>query len=123
VGTLTGSFTFMAGDGPLLISMPHAGTAIPDAMADRMTPEGRARLDTDWHLDRLYDFAAELSLPVLRAVWSRYVVDLNRPPDDAPLYPGQAGTGLVPDTTFDGDPLYRPGAAPDETETGTRVDT
>ena len=43
---------------------------------------------------------------VLVATHSRYVVDLNRPPDDANLYPGQDTTGLVPVDTFHREAIY-----------------
>ena len=86
-------YRFAPGDAPLLMSIPHVGTAIPAAVEARMTERALMRPDTDWHLDRLYDFANELGIPTLQAVWSRYVVDLNRPPDDAPLYPGRPSTG------------------------------
>lgn len=118
-----GDYRFLAGDAPVLMSIPHVGTAIPAPIEARMTAEGVARGDTDWHLDRLYDFAAELGIPVLQAVWSRYVVDLNRPPDDTPLYPGQVSTGLVPRLDFDGAPLYRDGAEPDDAEVEERLHT
>ena len=38
---------------------------------------------------------------------SRTVIDVNRDPSGASLYPGQATTELCPTTTFDGEPLYR----------------
>ena len=114
-------YRFTPGDAPLLMSIPHAGTAIPAAIEARMTERALARPDTDWHLDRLYDFANELGIPTLQAVWSRYVVDLNRPPDDAPLYPGQVSTGLIPELDFAGDPLYRDREAPDDEEKVERL--
>ncbi len=107
-------YRFVPGDAPLLMSIPHVGTAIPAAIEARMTERALARPDTDWHLDRLYDFANELGIPTLQAVWSRYVVDLNRPPDDAPLYPGRPSTGVIPGQDFAGAPLYRPGEEPSE---------
>ncbi|MDE0253721.1 MAG: N-formylglutamate amidohydrolase, partial [Rhodospirillaceae bacterium] len=70
-------YRFTPGDAPLLMSIPHVGTAIPAAVEARMTERALIRPDTDWHLDRLYDFANELGIPTLQAVWSRYVVDLN----------------------------------------------
>lgn len=116
-----GAYRFLAGNAPVLMSIPHAGTAVPAEIAGRMTPRALELPDTDWHLDRLYDFAAELDIPVLQAVWSRYVVDLNRPPDDTPLYPGQVSTGLVPVADFAGAPLYRDGEAPDDEEVQARL--
>lgn len=109
------------GQGRLVVSVPHAGTYVPDALAARLVDGARSVPDADRHVDRLYDFAAELDATILVATHARYVVDLNRPPDDAPLYPGQAGTGLCPLTTFDGEPLYRPGQAPDGDEIRARV--
>ena len=116
-------YRFVPGDAPLLMSIPHVGTAIPAPIEARMTDRALMRPDTDWHLDRLYDFANELGIPTLQAVWSRYVADLNRPPDDAPLYPGQLSTGLVPEHDFAGNPLYREGEAPGDEERAERLRT
>lgn len=113
-------FVFHQGTRPLLISMPHAGTWLPPELALRLTPQAREVHDTDWHLDRLYDFAVDLGASILRATHSRYVVDLNRPPDNANLYPGQNTTGLCPVDAFDGTPLYLPGEAPDDDEVAVR---
>jgi N-formylglutamate amidohydrolase len=88
------SFTFRAGTTPLLVSMPHVGTHLPPEMARRMTDAARVLPDTDWHLERLYNFLDALGASALVATHSRYVVDLNRPPDNASLYPGQDTTGL-----------------------------
>jgi N-formylglutamate deformylase len=112
----TAPFTFFKGNAPLLISIPHVGTTIPADIAAGMTDEALRTPDTDWHLDRLYAFAKELGASVLYATHSRYVVDLNRPPDNANLYPGQNTTGLCPIDTFDSQPLYRDGIAPDAIE-------
>ena len=100
-------YRFNAGSVPLLVSMPHVGTDIPDDIAAGMAPCAQARADTDWHLEQLYGFAQELGASTLAARWSRYVIDLNRPPDDAPMYPGASNTELCPSRFFDGDPLYR----------------
>jgi N-formylglutamate deformylase len=81
-------FLFHQGTAPLLLSMPHAGTHVPPALAARLTPEARHVPDTDWHLPRLYEFAKAMGASILVATHSRYVVDLNRPPDGASLYPG-----------------------------------
>ncbi len=113
-------FVFHPGTQPLLISMPHAGTFVPPDLAARLTPQAREVHDTDWHLDRLYDFAVGLGASILRATHSRYVVDLNRPPDNANLYPGQDTTGLCPTDAFDGTPLYLAGQAPDDAEIAAR---
>ena len=113
-------FVFHAGTQPLLISMPHAGTFLPPDIAARLTPQAREVHDTDWHLDRLYDFAVGLGASILRATHSRYVVDLNRPPDNTNLYPGQNTTGLCPTDAFDGTPLYPSGETPDDAEIAAR---
>jgi len=99
-------FRFRQGTRPLLISMPHVGTHVPLALASRFTAEARHVPDTDWHIERLYDFADELGASVLVATHSRYVIDVNRPPDDQNLYPGQDTTGLCPVDTFDKTPIY-----------------
>lgn len=114
-------YTFRAGRTPLLVSMPHTGTHVPEALTQRMTEAARAVPDTDWHLDPLYDFLNELGASVLIATHSRYVVDLNRPPDNANLYPGQDTTGLCPVDTFYRRPIYLPGQAPDDAEIAERV--
>ena len=100
-------FLFHQGTQPLLISMPHPGTYVPPALAARFTAEARQVPDTDWHMERLYAFAKdELGASILVATHSRYVVDLNRPPDGASLYPGQSVTGLCPVDTFADTPPY-----------------
>jgi len=106
-------FTLQRGSHPLLVSLPHCGTFIPPAEHARYVPRALECEDTDWHLDRLYAFAAELGASVLVPSASRYVIDLNRPPDDAPMYPGANNTELCPTRLFTGEPLYLPGSAPD----------
>ena len=113
-------FRFRQGTRPLLISMPHVGTHVPPVLAARFTAEAQRVPDTDWHLERLYDFADELGASVLVATHSRYVIDLNRPPDGASLYPGQSVTGLCPVDTFDDTPLYAAGDLPGEAEIAAR---
>jgi N-formylglutamate deformylase len=108
-----------AGSTPLVISMPHVGREIPAEIAARMTPRARAVPDTDWHVERLYAFARERGAAWLEPRLSRYVIDLNRPPDDAALYPGQVSTGLCPRESFDGEPLYA-GAEPSAAEVAAR---
>ncbi|HQY81467.1 MAG TPA: N-formylglutamate amidohydrolase, partial [Thermomonas sp.] len=80
-------YTLHRGSAPLLVSLPHDGSAIPDALAARMTPEARRAPDTDWHVSRLYAFARELGASILVPRHSRYVIDLNRGEDDTSLYP------------------------------------
>ena len=115
-------FRFHQGTRPLLISMPHVGTHVPPKLAARLTPKARQVPDTDWHLERLYDFAAkELGASVLVATHSRYVIDMNRPPDGASLYPGQSVTGLCPVDDFDNEPIYAdPADVPGDEEVAAR---
>jgi N-formylglutamate deformylase len=105
---------------PLLISLPHDGTAIPDDIAEHMLDSARRVPDTDWHVSTLYDFARELGASLLVPRYSRYVIDLNRPPDGAALYPGRSETGLCPVQGFSGEALYREGHAPDAAEVERR---
>lgn len=116
------SHTLHTGTAPLLVSMPHVGTAIPEELQPLYQPRALAVEDTDWHLERLYNFLGELGASVLVPTVSRYVIDLNRPPDDAPMYPGASNTELCPTRFFTGDPLYREGAAPDAAARARRRD-
>jgi N-formylglutamate deformylase len=116
-------YTLHRGSAPLLVSLPHDGSAIPGAIAARMTTAAQRSPDTDWHVGQLYAFARELGASVLQPHFSRYVVDLNRPSDGHALYPGRSETGLVPTVMFDGLPIYRDGAVPDAVEVAARVDT
>src|SRR4249920_550080 len=110
------TFTLHRGTAPLLISLPHDGSEIPAALAARMTPAAQRAPDTDWFVSRLYDFGKSLGASMLVPRYSRYVIDLNRPPDDVSLYPGQKTTGLCPIVRFSGDPVYLDGQLPDERE-------
>lgn len=116
-------YHFQQGSVPLLISMPHVGTTIPDDIAARMLPVAQEKTDTDWHLRTLYNMAQALGASIIAAEYSRYVIDLNRAPDNANLYPGQDTTGLCPVDTFAKQPLYAPGDLPDETEIQRRIST
>lgn len=117
-------FSLTEGSAPLIISVPHAGTEVPGEIAARFTPQAAKLPDTDWHVDRLYEnFADAHDVTVIKAHYSRYVIDLNRPPDDAALYPGQMKLGLCPDKMFDGQDIYKPGAALDEQETARRLES
>jgi len=104
-----------SGTTPLVISLPHVGRDLPADIAARMTAVGRAVPDTDWHVERLYGFARGAGAAWLQPKLSRYVVDLNRPPADTPLYPGQVSTGLCPAQSFAGEDLYV-GESPDAAE-------
>ncbi|MGF6569593.1 N-formylglutamate deformylase [Paraburkholderia fungorum] len=115
-------FSLHQGSLPLLISIPHLGTQIPADIAATMTPVAHRTDDCDWHLDRLYGFAKRLGASILAPTYARYVIDLNRPPDGANLYPGQDTTGLLPVDTFDKEALYLDGHLPDEAEVARRRD-
>ena len=114
-------FTFKAGTLPILVSIPHAGTDIPDDIAARLAPCALAMADTDWHLPELYGFIKALGASTLAARWSRYVIDVNRPPEDSNLYPGLDTTGLCPVDTFKRERLYLGGQAPDAAEVRQRL--
>lgn len=105
---------------PLVVSIPHAGTRLPTGLAGRFSHAAARLPDTDWYVDRMYGDLAQQGIGLIRARYSRYVVDLNRPPDDAALY-RQPTPGLVPERTFAGDSIYR-GAAPDAGEIAERVE-
>lgn len=107
------------GQGPVVLAMPHTGTWLPQALTPRLNADGLSLRDTDWHIDRLYAGLLP-GAAVVKANFHRYLIDANRGPDDASLYPGQNTTGLCPLTDFDGKPLYRPGAEPDAGEIDER---
>lgn len=113
-------FQFTAGRIPLLVSMPHVGTDIPDDIAATMSAPALGRADTDWHLVQLYDFLRDMGASTISARWSRYVIDLNRPPENTNLYPGMDTTGLCPVDTFARTPLYLDGV-PDDAEVQRRL--
>ena len=115
------AYTLQRGPTPLLISFPHVGTEIPTGQQHRYTARALESEDTDWFLDRLYGFAADLGATLIVPRFSRYVVDLNRSSDNVPMYPGQNNTELCPTRHFSGDLLYRDGLAPDALEIARRV--
>ncbi len=115
-------FSLRRGNAPLVLSIPHAGTEIPEALADVFVSGWLARKDADWWLRELYSFAEALDATIIAANISRSVIDLNRDPAGVSLYPGQATTGLCPTETFDGEPLYK-AATPDEAEIARRRET
>lgn len=119
----TNIYTLTPGNTPLLLSMPHVGSFIPDAVRTKLVDRALIAEDTDWHLDKLYAFAANLGASTLVPRHSRYVVDLNRPPENTPMYPGVNNTELCPTRFFTGDPLYREAAAPTAADVAERVAT
>ena len=101
--------------------MPHVGTFVPHSLGSALADCAARRPDTDWHLARLYDFLGELDATVVRAQYSRYVIDVNRPPDGTNLYPGQDTPRLCPVDTFASEPLYRAGAQPSAADIESRL--
>lgn len=111
------------GDEPLIVSLPHTGTTLPKDIATHYASNWLALKDTDWHIEQLYGFAASLGATVIRTAISRSVIDVNRDPSGASLYPGQTTTELCPTTTFDGDALYLAGLEPGPAEVQLRRET
>lgn len=114
-------YTLHRGTRPLLVSMPHVGTAIPPDQRWRYSERALQVEDTDWHLDRLYGFVRDLGASLIVPRHSRYLIDLNRPPENTPMYAGRNNTGLIPTTHFTGEPIYQPGREPDAAEVQRRV--
>lgn len=109
--------TVTPGTSPVILAFPHVGTHVPDDIAAGLNDEGRLLRDTDWHVDRLYAGLLPGATTV-RATFHRYVIDANRDPSGASLYPGENTTGLVPATDFDDRPIWI--REPDEGETARR---
>ena len=111
------------GPAPLVVTFPHTGTDLPAGLEGGFASPWLARRDADWWVERLYAFAADLGATTVRTRISRSVIDVNRDPSGASLYPGQATTELCPTMTFDGERLYRPGREPDAAEIAKRRET
>jgi N-formylglutamate deformylase len=112
--------TVRRGSAPLVVTMPHTGTDLAGGIEAGLESPWLARKDADWWVHKLYDFAGDRGATVIRTSISRTVIDCNRDPSGVSLYPGQATTELCPTTTFDGEPLYRAGSAPDAQEIASR---
>lgn len=112
--------TIRRGKAPLVVSLPHTGTFLPDELLPRLASPWLARKDCDWWIDQLYDFARDMDATIIHTALSRTLIDVNRDPSGVSLYPGQATTELCPTTTFDGEPLYRTGLIPDHFEIANR---
>jgi N-formylglutamate deformylase len=119
----TPTFTLYPGSTPLLVSLPHVGTEIPNELRHRYTERALQVEDTDWHLEPLYQFVKAMGAGMIAPRYSRYVIDLNRPSENTPMYAGTNNTELCPTRFFTGDPIYREGQAPDEAEIAQRVAT
>jgi formiminoglutamase len=107
-------------DMPLIVSFPHTGTDIPPDVEQHLVSPWLARKDADWWVHLLYDMATKMHATTIRTTISRTVIDVNRDPSGASLYPGQTTTDLCPLTTFDGEPLYLPGREPDAAAIASR---
>lgn len=116
------TYHFCSGNSPVIISMPHVGTTLPNDIACRMSTEATVLKDVDWHLPMLYDMAKDYDISVISAEYARYVIDLNRSPENHSLYPGQDVTGLCPIDTFSKSAIYIDGEQPDEIEIQNRVE-
>ncbi|MGY8906710.1 N-formylglutamate deformylase [Candidatus Njordibacter sp. Uisw_056] len=111
--TFSVPYDFVQGHSPLLVSMPHSGLQLTPEVASTLIPEALALPDTDWHIPQLYDFLEAMGVGVIKANYSRYVIDLNRPEDDKPLYAGKT-TGLFPHILFNEKSMFKPGAVADK---------
>jgi N-formylglutamate deformylase len=105
-------FELHRGTGPLLVSLPHVGRHIPAGLQALYTERALQVEDTDWHLDEVYAFVRGLGASLIVPRHSRFVIDLNRPPENTPMYAGANNTELCPTRFFTGDPIYREGCAP-----------
>lgn len=94
---------------PIMLSIPHCGVDFPEELKHEYKSElAKAPDDTDWFVQRLYDFAPAMGITIIHAVYSRWVIDLNRDPDSKPLYTdGRIITPLCPTTDFLGTPIYK----------------
>lgn len=116
-------YQYIPGTVPVLLSLPHTGTYVPNSLLQRFSASAKQLPDTDWYLEQLYSFAQDMGIHLLIATHSRYVVDLNRPPNGQSLYPGKFTTGICPITSFDGGPIYQKGMEPSEEEIQNRIAT
>ena len=107
---------------PLIVNVPHSGTYLPPPIANKFTSAGLKVPDTDWYVDKLYDFIPALGATLMVATHSRFVVDLNRDPSGGALYPGASNTEICPTATFSNEPIYRPGLAPESAEIAQRIE-
>lgn len=113
-------YTLTPGTGSVLISVPHVGTVIPDDLQGAYLPRALQVEDTDWHLAQLYAFATQIGAGLIVPRHARFVIDLNRSPDNAPMYAGANNTELCPTRFFTGEPIYRDAMAPDAAEIARR---
>jgi len=113
-------FEVTQGTSPVILGFPHIGTHVPPAIWERLNDNGKLLADTDWHIHHLYEGLLP-EVTTVRATFHRYVIDANRDPSGASLYPGQNTTGLVPETDFDGKPIWVAGDEPTESDIASRL--
>ncbi len=117
---MTQIFELTRGTSPVILAFPHTGTEVPPDIRARLNDNGRLLADTDWHIHELYaGLLADAT--TVRATFHRYVIDANRDPEGVSLYPGQNTTGLVPETDFDGVPIWKDGETPTEDDVARRL--
>jgi len=119
---MNSNYHLTSGDVGVLISMPHNGQLIPQDIAVTMTDCALKVADTDWYIDKLYDFAKAMGIYTLTPKCSRYVIDLNRNISGEPLYAGADNTELCPTTSFDLSPLYLARQQPSTQEIQRRIE-
>jgi len=110
----------------VVVEVPHASVRVPRSLraAVRVAPLDLAR-DADLFVDRLFAGAPSRGAPLLTAVWSRYVVDLNRTEDDvdaasvvgAAARPGGSPRGVIWRETTNGVPVFDEPMSADALET------
>ena len=108
------------GTSPVILAFPHAGTAVPARIWEKLNENGRILADADWHTDMLYAGLLPAATTV-RATFHRYVIDANRDPAGTSLYPGQNTTDLIPVADFDGKPIWRGGQEPTTADIAARL--
>lgn len=68
---------------PILVDVPHAGERIPDEVREQFcVDESTLKRDLDLYVDQIWRNAPSEGATLLAADVSRYVIDLNRAPDD-----------------------------------------
>lgn len=118
---MTAAFELHQGTSPVILGLPHTRTYVPAEIWERLNDNGRILADTDWHIHELYAGLLDDATTV-RATFHRYVIDANRDPAGVSLYPGQNTTGLVPETDFDGAPIWKTGEEPSEADITHRLE-
>jgi len=112
--------TVKQGTSPFILASPHGGTQVEPSIWDRLNDRGKILADTDWHINRLYD-GLGFDVTTVQATFNRYVIDANRDPSGASLYPGQNTTSLIPTTDFNNQPIWREGQEPTQADIEDRL--